>query len=281
MKVPNPFSRRWWLPTLLVIAGVYVLIQLGTWQLDRLEQRRDFNQYVASRWDQAPYDLAENNLPADLSELEYRRVQLEGNYDYANQIVLKNQIENDAPGVNLVTPLVFDDGRAVLVARGWVPLSDSTPDRWAQFEAPADEPIIGMIQESQILPGSQPPTEPQTEWFRVDVEAIEQQLPYELLPVFVWQLPEPGRSINELPYRKIPFAITEGNHFSYALQWFMFAAILGFGYIQYMVYYDRRSRQIEDAGHVGEEDVVETASIPADEPQSLTTAEHDKVIHAA
>ncbi|HRW11426.1 MAG TPA: SURF1 family protein [Caldilineaceae bacterium] len=239
MKIPNPLGRRWWFPTLFVIAGVYVLIQLGFWQLDRLQQRRDYNQFVASRWDQEPFDLTDNPLPADLSNLEYRRVELTGDYDYANQIVLKNQFRAQEPGVNLVTPLLLADGRAILVARGWVPLSQSTPDAWPQFEADAGEPIVGMLQESQTLAGAKAPEAPQTEWFRVDIDAIQQQLPYELLPVFITQLPEPGRGFEDLPYREIPFEITEGNHFSYALQWFSFALILGVGYIQYMLYTER------------------------------------------
>ncbi|MCB0082377.1 MAG: SURF1 family protein, partial [Caldilineaceae bacterium] len=251
MKLSNPFSRRWLLPTLFVIAGVFVLVKLGLWQLDRLDQRRAFNAYVVSRWDQEPFDLSENSLPADLAELEYRRVQLEGDLDYENQVVLKNQNRNGAPGVNLVTPLLLDENRAILIARGWVPLSESTPDRWSQFEAPTDTPIVGMLQESQILPGAKPPDAPQTEWFRIDIDAIQRQLPYELLPVFVWQLPEPGRSYSALPYREVPFEITEGNHFSYAIQWFMFAAILGFGYFPYMSYFDARRQRVASMPDLG------------------------------
>jgi surfeit locus 1 family protein len=243
VKIPNPLNRKWWFPTLFVIAGVYVLIQLGFWQLDRLEQRRTYNQYVASRWDQAPYDLDANPLPAELSELEYRRVQLAGEFDYEHQIALKNQFYGGASGVNLVAPLRLPDGRAILVARGWVPLSQSAADQWPQFNAPADEPIVGMIQESQTLAGAKPPTAPQTEWFRIDIDAIQQQIPYELLPVFVTQLPAPGRAYDTLPAREIPFEITEGNHFGYAMQWFSFALIFGVGYIQYMLYTERRARR--------------------------------------
>ena len=50
-------GRRWWWVTLLAIAGVAVLIRLGFWQLDRLEQRRAYNHHVWSRWTQEPYDL--------------------------------------------------------------------------------------------------------------------------------------------------------------------------------------------------------------------------------
>lgn len=248
MNLPNPLNRRWWFPTLFVIAGVYVLIQLGFWQLDRLEQRRDFNQFVAGRWDQEPYDVTNNQLPDELAELEYRRVQLDGDFDYAHQIALKNQFRGQEPGVNLVTPLLLPDGRAILVARGWVPLAQSTPADWPQFEAAPSETVVGMLQESQTLAGAKSPEEPQIEWFRVDIEAIQQQMPYELLPVFVTQLPEPGRRFEDLPYREIPFEITEGNHFSYAMQWFSFALIFGLGYIQFMLYTERRrALQTNDA----------------------------------
>lgn len=247
------FTRRWWLTTLVVIAGVAVLIRLGFWQLDRLEQRRAFNAMVAERWRLEPFDVNENPIPADLSELEYRRVQAEGRFDYANQIVLTGQTRDGAPGVVLVTPLVLEEGesegrpRAVLVARGWVPYSQSKPEFWPQFEEPAGAPVVGLIQESQMLPdGSAPPIpdEPQVEWFRINIDAIQPQMPYDLLPVFILQLPEEGRPYHALPYREEPLVLDEGNHFSYAIQWFMFALIFGVGYLFFIQSQEQRAQRI-------------------------------------
>ena len=51
-----------------------------------------------------------------------------------------------------------------------------------------------------------------------------------MLPVFILQLPEEGRAYTDLPYAE-PLRLDEGSHFSYAIQWFMFAAILGIGYL--------------------------------------------------
>lgn len=276
MKYPNPFGRRWWLPTIVVIAGVIFLAWLGVWQLNRLEERRAFNQYVAARWDQEPFDLTAGNLPGDINELEYRRVALGGDFDYANQIVLKNQNLGNMPGVNLVTPMVLEDGRAILVARGWVPFAESTAEFWPQFEEPTDATIVGMLQESQTMAGAKLPEGAQTEWFRIDIGAIQPQMPYELLPVFVTQLPEPGRAYTDLPHREVPFTIEEGNHFSYAIQWFMFAAILGIGYIQFMAYQERRMERLAGLEFDGLADPDDT--IP---PMPSTSENETRAIHAA
>lgn len=241
------FNRRWWWTTLLVIAGVFVLIRLGFWQLDRLEQRRAYNRMVAERWQQTPFDVNTHEIPADLSELEYRRVQAEGTFDYSKQIVLTGQNRDGAPGVILVTPLVLDDNRAVLVARGWVPYSLSKPEDWPQFEEPPGAPVIGLIQESQMLPSGAPPPipdSPQVEWFRINVDAIQPQMPYTLLPVFILQLPEENRAYDALPYREEPLRLDEGSHFSYAIQWFTFALILGVGYLFFIQSQELRAQRL-------------------------------------
>jgi len=72
------------------------------------------------------------------------------------------------------------------------------------------------------------------EWYRVDVEAIQAQVPYPLLPVYVLQTPpgedEEGAALS-LPYRVRPEVdLSEGRHLGYAVQFFFFALILGAGY---------------------------------------------------
>ena len=245
--LPKLYSRKWWLTTVVVIIGVFVLIQLGFWQLERLEQRRSFNVRVAERWQQEPFDVNHNTIPDDLSTLEYRRVQALGEFDYSNQIMLSNQTRNQAPGSVLVTPLVLDDGRAILVARGWVPTGDDNPEVWSKFDESDDAPIIGLLQETQLLPSGNaptPPAAPQTAWYQLNIDAIQPQMPYELLPVFILQLPEDGRTFNDLPLREEPLVLDEGSHFSYAIQWFMFALILGVGYIFFVRTQELRDQRI-------------------------------------
>lgn len=267
-EVPRKlFNRRWWWTTLLVIAGVAFLIRLGFWQLDRLDQRRAFNQMVVDRWREDPFDVNANALPTDLTALEFRRVQAGGEFDYANQVVLTGQNRDGAPGVILVTPLVMDDGRAVLVARGWVPSHRSTQEFWPEYEEPSGQPVVGLIQETQLLPNGSAPTPPETpqvEWFRINIDAIQPQMPFPLLPVFILQLPEEGRAYDALPFREEPLTLDEGSHFSYAIQWFMFAVILGAGYVVFIRTQELREQRI--AGTL--ETLSEPGSLDEDAPVS-------------
>ena len=97
MTVKALVGRRWWWVTLIVIAGVFVLVRLGIWQLDRLDQRRTFNSMVYERWIQEPYDVT-SGLPADFQELEYRRVQVSGEARFQDE-PYKNKYSHPMDGL--------------------------------------------------------------------------------------------------------------------------------------------------------------------------------------
>jgi surfeit locus 1 family protein len=238
------FSKKWILFTIFIVGMMALFVYLGFWQLDRHAQKRSYNTLLAERWRQEPFDLNQERLPDDLSALEYRRITADGYFDYANQLVLKSQVYRDAPGIVLVTPFVFDDGDAVLVARGWAPGNYAMPATWPELEEPAGAPMIGLIRPSQAPPNgdaSTPPATPQTEWYRIDIPAIQAQMPYRLASAWIQQLPETGRPLDRLPVREEPLALDEGNHMSYAVQWFSFAIIAGFGYIMFVRFRERQA----------------------------------------
>jgi cytochrome oxidase assembly protein ShyY1 len=245
MSVVTGYIRRWWLFTLIILAAVALCIWAGFWQMDRREQKRAINLKLVERWQMAPFDVNREPLPADLEALAYRRIQATGRFDYERQIVRKGVSReiDGAPGSYLVTPLVFDNGRAILVARGWVPTGQDAPAFWSQFNEPANVSVIGLIQSSETLPNATPPTQPQTDWFRIDVEAIQAQLPYELLPAFILMMAEPGRPVDVLPYRiEEPPLADELMHLSYTVQWFAFALIAAGGYVIFVVQQERKRR---------------------------------------
>ena len=76
------FSRKWIFFTILVVLGMIGLVRLGFWQLDRMQQKVAYNTTLAERWRLEPYDLNTQALPADRTELAYRRIQAAGEFDY-------------------------------------------------------------------------------------------------------------------------------------------------------------------------------------------------------
>jgi surfeit locus 1 family protein len=231
------FTRKWILATLLVLGGTALCVRLGIWQLDRLAQRRAFNEHYLVQSVSPPLLLT--STPAeDLSTMEYRLVTVTGKYDPEHQIVLRNQFHDNQPGYFLLTPLIISDGSAITIERGWIPAEGNvTPADWHKYDQQDEVTITGILRLGQTQPevggNPDPPlAEGQTHldfWNLVNLERLAQQLPYPLLPVFVQPEPLPAPSEPPYPYQPV-IEISEGPHFGYALQWFTFASLLFFGY---------------------------------------------------
>jgi surfeit locus 1 family protein len=235
MSLRNMFRRKWLLATLLVFAGTAVCIRLGIWQLDRLEQRRAFNaQFEAAR--ALPALDLNKEQPADITGMEWRAVEVTGEYDFANQVAVRNQYHGSEYGYHLLTPLRFA-GEAVLVDRGWIPAEgNSAPADWRKYDEAGVANVSGQIRLGRAKPalGGVPDTLPEDGgtlevWNNADISRIVAQMPYPILPVYIQ--PEVAANDTEPPIPSQPvIELTEGPHFGYALQWFTFATILFVGY---------------------------------------------------
>lgn len=227
------FSRRWWWTTLLVIAGMIVMARLGIWQLDRLQQRRTRNAEFLAQISVPPMLLTGDERPADPAVLRDRPAEARGLYDFSQQLVLVQQSWQGRPGGHLITPILLGDGDvAVLVDRGWVPTADVEAGNLVQYDQLGRQVVEGAIQLSQTLSGGRETIVDgrQFEWYRIDIEAIQNQIPYELLPFYLLASPAEGPP-EDLPYRLKPeIDLTDGPHLGYAIQWFIFTTILGLGY---------------------------------------------------
>ncbi|MBV9792229.1 MAG: SURF1 family protein [Chloroflexi bacterium] len=238
-------SRQWRWVTLGVIVIMLVLIRLGMWQLDRLEQRRTNNALITSRVDEPPIQLTGQTLDAEANQ--YRQVLVTGTYDHGSEIVLRNRSRAGAPGMDIVTPLRIEGSdQSVLVDRGWVPLLDAEPEKRAQFAVSGPVTIRGVVRPSRVQTSSWGPQDRQPEggrldaWFHIDIAKIGNQVSYPLLPFYIEQLPE--ENAPDLPHPQPNIEITEGPHLSYAVQWFSFAAILVGGYAAFVVTRSKEQR---------------------------------------
>ncbi len=231
------FSPRWILTTLLVFAGAALCVRLGIWQLDRLSQRRAFNAHYLAVRAEPRLDLNES-ADQELASLEYRDASAVGQYDFENQVALRNQYNDNEYGYHLVTPLVLREGLAVLVDRGWIPAEgNDNPDSWRRYDEPGTVKVKGILRLGSAkaeLGGLPDPTLTPGQmrldiWNAVNLDRIGRQLPYRLLPVYLQPDPQPGDIAPPIPFQP-EIEISEGPHAGYAGQWFIFAALLFFGY---------------------------------------------------
>ena len=233
------FSLKWLLATLIVLLGTALCIRLGIWQLDRLDQRRAFNAQVESMRAAEPLDL-NTELPENISTMEWRAVTVTGEYDFENQIALRNQYYGDQYGYHLVTPLFFN-GTAVLVDRGFIPAEgNSAPEDWRKYDEDGPVTLTGQIRLGQVKPalGGVADALPESGkklfvWNNFNLEQIASQLEFPILEVYIQPNTEISDTIPPIPYQPV-VELTEGSHFGYALQWFTFAAILFVGYPFYL-----------------------------------------------
>ena len=237
------FSKRWLITSLIVFAGFAVLVRLGLWQLDRLEQRRVFNSRIFEQIDATELKLSSDNLFEDLFEMEYRPINVVGEFDFTGQVALRNQYSNNQLGVHLLTPLLISGAEniAILVDRGWIPQEDSSPEKWGKYDEPGVQEVTGIIRRSQLIPQLNMLPDPTLEpgqsglevWSQINLERIVLRIPHKFLNVYIHQTPSGG--LPELPERDEPdIELDEGPHMGYALQWFVFSLILIIGYPFYI-----------------------------------------------
>ena len=119
------FRPRFW-PSLTTALALAVLVAMGNWQLERLEWKRGLNAEMTQGM--AGPAIALPPPPVDAAALRYRPVRLEGRFHHDYELYLEARSHEGRAGLHLVTPFELDDGRVVLVDRGWVPPERRRPE---------------------------------------------------------------------------------------------------------------------------------------------------------
>jgi surfeit locus 1 family protein len=227
---------KWIVAGVVVVLLAAVFVRLGFWQLDRLEERRATNATAEMRLstDAVPLDQLLTEADGDLEVLEYRRALATGEWDTAEELLIRSQVELGNAGFHVITPLVGDDGKAVLVNRGWVPLLMDSPPVDQAAPPPGTVELEGWVHLTETRPplGAEEPVGEVDVFNRVDVARIASQLPYEVAPVYLVSTEE--ESQEELPILvDVPDFDDEGPHLAYAVQWFGFAivGVVGFFFL--------------------------------------------------
>ncbi len=239
------FKRRWILSTILVLFASAVMIRLGFWQLDRLAGKRAAIAVAQAAIAAPPIPIDGSEANPDLQSYLYHSASARGIYDFEHEVLLKNQNYNtNQAGYHLLTPLRLEGSdRALLVDRGWIPFDGVDPNNLKAFEEPGPQAIVGQIEMPEARPSAaQPPAAFEKQWYRVDIEWLQKQTPYPLLPFYVALNPSTGPA--SPPFRDPPaVTLDEGPHMGYAIQWFLFALVVPIVYAFQIRRMDRRQTE--------------------------------------
>ena len=96
---------------------------LSAWQFRRAAESREITAHFAAAAEGTALDAAPDALT---EELRFQRVALRGRYVAEPQVLLDGRVHDDAAGYEVLTALELEDGRNVLVDRGWI---RADPDR--------------------------------------------------------------------------------------------------------------------------------------------------------
>lgn len=268
---------KWMLSHLFVLTLVVVMVNLGFWQLRRLDEKKDRNRRITSRSAQPARPISRVLTPRnsfdDAGPVEFRPVTVTGHFRAAQELLVRSRSLADAPGSWVLTPLVMADGTAVVVNRGWISNEgrfDAVP---APYRAPSGEvTVTGLIRLTEVR-GSFGPRDPLsgrlTNLARADIGRLQRQVPERLVPAWVQlqrEAPEPTTRVPRVLPRP---ELTEGPHLSYAIQWFTFSLM---ALVVYPLILRRRANELargdEEDGFDGSLDRPDPADVPGpDDPR--------------
>ena len=221
--------------TVLTLVLLVLFVSLGRWQWGRAEfksaQQREFA--VGAQQQQSLGDRSTQELA------RYARLTVSGEWDEGRQFLLDNRTRDGRAGYEVLTPLRLEDGRWLLVNRGWVPFSgyrDTLPDVTASLAGAVGRVnVAGVLDELPTagLAGGRAPPAVQGPWPRVTAFPNTAELraalasteePSPRLEARVLLLDE-RESVGYVRGWK-PFAKGPEQNWSYAIQWWGFAVLL-------------------------------------------------------
>ncbi len=116
----NVFREQWKI-TIVVLLLLPALINLGFWQLDRAEEKKELLAFYAKQSELEAVPLI--SLISN-SQTKYRNVTVTGKYDTDHYWLLDNQPRAGKVGYEIIMPFNFSDqaggSKTILVNRGWV-----------------------------------------------------------------------------------------------------------------------------------------------------------------
>ncbi len=266
-RATAPAAVRWTAYLGVAIVFAIACAFLSNWQFGRNAERSRQLALVAQNYSADPVPL-ETLLPAGSSldaADQWRQVRLTGTYLVDEQVLARNRAHGGTAAYEVLVPFRLDDGRVLLVDRGWEPPGNKQPEP-DSIPAPPDGAATVVV---RLQPGEELPVSgrsaPQGQVPTVNLPLVASMMPAQdgerlelsAYGTLVSEDPAPALAPNPM---EAP-SIDPGPYLSYAIQWILFA-VMGFVFIAYVIRSERRVRR-EEA-----EDARAAAELAVSDPEA-------------
>jgi len=228
--------------TVLVAAGLAILIGLGIWQLDRRVWKHHLIASLNAELAKPPTDLPPRTDWAQLkpNALEFRRVSFPAEFLPGQEALVYSAgsaLRPDVKGAGywVFAPARLAGGSIVIVDRGFVPPARKDPASRAQGAPHGVVNIVGVLRWPEQSGSFTPAADLKANvWYARDLKAIAAAKQWaDFAPFYIDQespvppggWPKPGKLVVHLP----------DNHLQYALTWFGGALLLAGLYLRWLV----------------------------------------------
>ena len=168
------FRPFFWLK-IVTLPALLMLIGLGSWQLQRLQWKNDLISSFEARSAADAITIPAAN--AELDELEFRNLALHGVFQHDKETFLTGRTYEGNAGFHVVTPLLLDDGRIILVNRGWVSEDYRDPAKRAFSQIDGKTSVTGILRRPGVKGYFVPENQPENGfWFTLVPSEINKHL---------------------------------------------------------------------------------------------------------
>ncbi|MHA6795420.1 SURF1 family cytochrome oxidase biogenesis protein [Pseudonocardia bannensis] len=247
--------RPGWLVTIAVVIGFVITCYtfLAPWQFGREAQRDAQQQAIDASYAVAPVPLGEL-VPAGAgvtNEVEWRQVQVTGTYLPEAETLVRLRVVDGKPASEVLTPLRTDDGRVVVVDRGYIATTDG--QTVPHFAAPPTGTVTltARLRLDETDPQARPvfTAGGHRQFYAADSRPIAADTGLDLMPGYLQLAPEQPGVLGPLAVAPATGGAPFTN-LSYALQWLTFGAIaiVALGYFIRLEVLQRRGRGTDSKG---------------------------------
>ena len=220
------FRPRLW-PSLTTALALAVLLAMGGWQLERLEWKRGLIAQMTQRM--AGPAVALPPAPVDAAALRYRPIRIQGRFRHDRELYLEARSHQGRAGLHLMTPFALDDGRVVLVDRGWVPPARRRPETRPEGQVAGPVSLTATLRTGGwtgydfLRPENDPAG---NAWVWMDLPRMVENAGLKRMVSGYYLVADAAPNPGGLPIGRAPGIELANNHLGYALIWYALALVL-------------------------------------------------------